>query len=122
VVAALAGSFNTEDHRTWLSRLDYITSAPCRLPLGLSTEEAYAGLMTGHDGRAVIEVATAKLVALLWLYRDPLTEHTPRWDHEIHDSFDRLRSNSSRADTSALKEAAVCFPLLTARPGAPSYR
>lgn len=110
VVAALAGSFNAEDHRTWLSRLDYITSAPSRLPLCQPTEAAYAGLIAGHEGCAFVEVATAKLVALLWLYRDPLTEHTARWDHEIHDSFDRLRSHSTRADTSALKEAALCFP------------
>jgi hypothetical protein len=65
--------------------------------------------MAGQDERAVTEVATAKLVALLWLYRDPLTEHTRRWDHEIRGSFLRLLSCSKRADTSALGEAADCF-------------
>jgi hypothetical protein len=122
VVDALARSFNTEDHRIWVGRLDYVTSAPCRLPVSLSTEDAYATLMAGQDGHTVIEVATAKLVALLWLYQDPLTEHCARWDHEIYESFDRLRSGSRRVDTSALKEAAACFPPTPARPAAPRHR
>jgi hypothetical protein len=109
IVAALAGSFQEQDHRVWVRRLDYLTSAPCRLPLHRTTADAYALIMNGQDGSGEIEVAIAKLVALLWLYRDPLTEQTERWDHEIRDSFERLRSLSWRADTSALREAADCF-------------
>jgi hypothetical protein len=115
VVAALARSFNSEDHRTWIGRLDYITSAPSSLPVRESTDVTYARLLEGQDGTA-IEVATAKLVALLWLYQDPLTEHSSGWDHEIYDSFGRLLRNSRRVDTSALNEAAACFAPPAAAP------
>ena len=119
VVAALTKTFNTEDHRDWLRRVDYITSAPCRWPLAMSTEAAYQKLTAGTEGRPVIQVATTSLVALLWLYRDPLTEHTQALDSKIRGSIERLKANSERLDVSALDEAVACFPVRPTRPARP---
>lgn len=119
VAAALTKAFNTEDHRDWLRRVDYITSAPCRRPLAMSTEAAYQKLTAGTEGRPVIQVATTSLVALLWLYRDPLTEHTEALDSRIRGSIERLKANSERLDVSALDEAVACFPVRPTRPARP---
>ena len=54
-------------------------------------------------------MATAKLLALLWLYSDPLTEHTRRWDGEIQECFTRLAHNSRLLDVSPLQQAAAAF-------------
>ncbi|MFG2722200.1 hypothetical protein ACGFW5_28525 [Streptomyces sp. NPDC048416] len=110
VAAALADRFD-EDHRAWIRLLDYLASAPCRLLYKRSPHEAYALLLDGvEDGRqTVLAVATAKLLALLWLYNDPLTEHTRRWDGEIQESFTRLAHNSRLLDVSPLQQAAAAF-------------
>ncbi|MYV90854.1 hypothetical protein GT350_11505 [Streptomyces sp. SID1034] len=76
-----------------------------------SPQEAYTTLLGGVEsaGRTVFAVATAKLLALLWLYNDPLTEHTRRWDGEIQECFNRLAHNSRLLDVSPLQQAAAAF-------------
>ncbi|MER0443854.1 hypothetical protein ABR738_04590 [Streptomyces sp. Edi4] len=110
VAEALADRFD-EDHRAWIRLLDYLSSAPCRLLYKRSPQEAYALLLdgVGDGGQSVRAVATAKLLALLWLYNDPLTEHTRRWDGEIQESFTRLAHNSRLLDVSPLQQAAAAF-------------
>lgn len=110
VAAALADRFD-DDHRAWIRLLDYLTSAPCRLLYKRSPQEAYALLLDGVEdrGQTVLAVATAKLLALLWLYNDPLTEHTRRWDGEIQECFTRLAHNSRLLDVSPLQQAAAAF-------------
>ncbi|MFE9118457.1 hypothetical protein [Streptomyces sp. NPDC007172] len=110
VAAALADRFD-EDHRAWIRLLDYLSSAPCRLLYEQSPQEAYVTLLGGVEstGRTVSAVATAKLLALLWLYNDPLTEHTRRWDGEIRECFTRLAHNSRLLDVSPLQQAAAAF-------------
>ncbi|MEU7556200.1 hypothetical protein AB0B01_28390 [Streptomyces sp. NPDC044571] len=110
VAEALAGRFD-RDHRAWVRLLDYLASAPCRLVQERSAQEAYALLLTGieESGRDVVSVATAKLLALLWLYNDPLTEHNRRWDAQIEEGFERLSHNSRLLDVSALQQAGALF-------------
>ncbi|MFI6684199.1 hypothetical protein [Streptomyces sp. NPDC050485] len=110
VAAALAARFD-EDHRAWIRLLDYLSSAPCRPLYERSPQEAYAHLLGGveNGGQTVLAVATAKLLALLWLYNDPLTEHTRRWDGEIRECFTRLAHNSRLLDVSPLQQAAAAF-------------
>ncbi|MFE9557243.1 hypothetical protein ACFYOD_27630 [Streptomyces sp. NPDC006703] len=110
VAAALADRFD-EDHRAWIRLLDYLSSAPCRHLYERSPQEAYALLLGDVEdgGQTVLAVATAKLLALLWLYNDPLTEHTRRWDGEIQECFSRLAHNSRLLDVSPLQQAAAAF-------------
>ncbi|MEU3504775.1 hypothetical protein ABZ726_29995 [Streptomyces hundungensis] len=110
VAAALADRFD-EDHRAWIRLLDYLASAPCRLLYDHAPQDAYATLLDGVEdgGQTVFAVATAKLLALLWLYNDPLTEHTRRWDGEIQECFTRLAHNSRLLDVSPLQQAAAAF-------------
>ncbi|MET9962341.1 hypothetical protein ABZ128_25330 [Streptomyces sp. NPDC006326] len=110
VAEALAARFD-RDHRAWVRLLDYLASAPCRLVQEHSAQEAYALLLTGieESGRDVVSVATAKLLALLWLYNDPLTEHSRRWDAQIEEGFERLSHNSRLLDVSALQQAGALF-------------
>ncbi|MFE3184017.1 hypothetical protein ACFXKR_24565 [Streptomyces violascens] len=110
VAAALADRFD-EDHRAWIRLLDHLSSAPCRLLYEHSPQEAYALLLDGVEdgGQTVLAVATAKLLALLWLYSDPLTEHTRRWDGELQECFTRLAHNSRLLDVSPLQQAAAAF-------------
>ncbi|MFG3280634.1 hypothetical protein [Streptomyces sp. NPDC048111] len=110
VAAALAARFD-EDHRAWIRLLDYLASAPCRPLYEHAPQDAYATLLHGVEdgGQTVPAVATAKLLALLWLYNDPLTEHTRRWDGEIQECFTRLAHNSRLLDVSPLQQAAAAF-------------
>ncbi|WP_328764749.1 hypothetical protein [Streptomyces sp. NBC_00272] len=110
VAEALAGRFD-RDHRAWVRLLDYLASAPCRLVHEQSAQEAYAVLLAGIEqtGRDVVAVATAKLLALLWLYNDPLTERSRRWDAQIEEGFERLAHNSRLLDVSALQQAGALF-------------
>ncbi|GHE72064.1 hypothetical protein GCM10017778_66530 [Streptomyces vinaceus] len=110
VAEALAGRFD-RDHRAWVRLLDYLASAPCRLVHERSAQEAYAVLLAGIEetGRDVVAVATAKLLALLWLYNDPLTERSRRWDAQIEEGFERLAHNSRLLDVSALQQAGALF-------------
>ncbi len=110
VAEALAARFD-RDHREWVRLLDYLASAPCRLVQQQSAPQAYARLLDGIEeaGRDVIAVTTAKLLALLWLYNDPLTEHNRRWDGQIEEGFDRLSHNSRLLDVSALQQAGALF-------------
>ncbi|MEU3778715.1 hypothetical protein AB0F11_37035 [Streptomyces sp. NPDC032472] len=110
VAGALADRFD-RDHRAWVRLLDYLASAPCRLVHRQSAPEAYALLLDGieEEGRDVVAVTTAKLLALLWLYSDPLTEHNRRWDGQIEECFDRLSHNSRLLDVSALQQAGALF-------------
>lgn len=111
VVAALVDRFVTDDHRTWVRLLDYVTGAPCRWPALESTEESVSRLVPDDQaGRTPLQATIANLVALLWLCRDPLTMPKKRWHKTIRASFLRLAGNdSARADTSALEEAADQF-------------
>ncbi len=110
VAEALAGRFD-RDHRAWVRLLDYLASAPCRLVHEQSAQESYALLLAGieQSGRDVVAVATAKLLALLWLYNDPLTERSRRWDAQIEEGFERLSHNSRLLDVSALQQAGALF-------------
>ncbi|MFF4293715.1 hypothetical protein ACFY0N_08665 [Streptomyces vinaceus] len=110
VAETLAGRFD-RDHRAWVCLLDYLASAPCRLVHEHSAQEAYAVLLAGIEetGRDVVAVATAKLLALLWLYNDPLTERSRRWDAQIEEGFERLAHNSRLLDVSALQQAGALF-------------
>ncbi|MFD7631405.1 hypothetical protein ACFV7Q_36265 [Streptomyces sp. NPDC059851] len=110
VAEALAQRFD-RDHRAWVRLLDYLASAPCRLVHEQSVQEAYAHLVAGIEqaGRDVVSVATAKLLALLWLYNDPLTERNRRWDAQIEEGFERLAHNSRLLDVSALQQAGARF-------------
>ncbi|MEU5806394.1 hypothetical protein [Streptomyces sp. NPDC047718] len=110
VAEALATRFD-RDHRAWVRLLDYLASAPCRLVHQQSAQEAYVLLLTGIEqtGRDVVSVATAKLLALLWLYNDPLTERSRRWDAQIEEGFERLAHNSRLLDVSALQQAGARF-------------
>ncbi|MFF0218379.1 hypothetical protein [Streptomyces vinaceus] len=110
VAETLAGRFD-RDHRAWVRLLDYLASAPCRLVHEHSAQEAYTVLLAGIEetGRDVVAVATAKLLALLWLYNDPLTERSRRWDAQIEEGFERLAHNSRLLDVSALQQAGALF-------------
>ncbi|WP_030293738.1 hypothetical protein [Streptomyces katrae] len=110
VAEALADRFD-RDHRAWVRLLDYLASAPCRLVHEQSAQESYAFLLAGieQSGRDVVAVATAKLLALLWLYNDPLTERSRRWDAQIEEGFERLSHNSRLLDVSALQQAGALF-------------
>ncbi|MFK0219123.1 hypothetical protein ACIQWN_13155 [Streptomyces vinaceus] len=110
VAETLAGRFD-RDHRAWVRLLDYLASAPCRLVHEHCAQEAYAVLLAGIEetGRDVVAVATAKLLALLWLYNDPLTERSRRWDAQIEEGFERLAHNSRLLDVSALQQAGALF-------------
>ncbi|MET9887961.1 hypothetical protein ABZZ20_33495 [Streptomyces sp. NPDC006430] len=110
VAEALANRFD-RDHREWVRLLDYLASAPCRLVHEQSAQQAYALLLSGIErtGRDVVAVATAKLLALLWLYNDPLTERSRRWDAQIEEGFERLSHNSRLLDVSALQQAGALF-------------
>ncbi|MER7463096.1 hypothetical protein [Streptomyces sp. NPDC097981] len=110
VAEALAHRFD-RDHRAWVRLLDYLASAPCRLAHELSAQQAYTILLAGFEqtGRDVVAVATAKLLALLWLYNDPLTERSRRWDAQIEEGFERLSHNSRLLDVSALQQAGALF-------------
>jgi hypothetical protein len=111
VVAALVDRFVLDDHRTWVRMLDYVTGAPCRWPALESTEESVGRLVPDEQaGRTPLQATVANLVALLWLCRDPLTMPKKRWDDRIRANFLRLAGNdSTRADVSALEEAAEQF-------------
>ncbi|WP_330334159.1 hypothetical protein OHS33_33420 [Streptomyces sp. NBC_00536] len=110
VAEALAARFD-RDHRAWVRLLDYLASAPCRLVHERSAPEAYAFLLAGIEERGsdVVAVATAKLLALLWLYNDPLTEHSHGWDAQIEEGFERLSHNSRLLDVSALQQAGALY-------------
>ncbi|MER5732078.1 hypothetical protein ABT084_27740 [Streptomyces sp. NPDC002138] len=110
VAEALAARFD-RDHRAWVRLLDYLASAPCRPVHQRSAPEVYALLLAGIEerGRGVVAVATAKLLALLWLYNDPLTEHSRSWDAQIEEGFERLSHNSRLLDVSALQQAGALF-------------
>ncbi|HEY3606203.1 MAG TPA: hypothetical protein VGL06_01825 [Pseudonocardiaceae bacterium] len=112
VVAGLVERFVADDHRTWVRLLDYVTGAPCRWPALESTKKSVARLVPDDQpGRTPVQAPVANLVALLWLCRDPLTvpNQDDDWDTKIHASFIRLIGVSTRADTSALEEAAEQF-------------
>ncbi|MDJ0385174.1 hypothetical protein [Streptomyces sp. G-G2] len=110
VAEALAARFD-QDHRAWVRLLDYLASAPCRLVHERPAPQVYAHLLAGIErtGRDVVAVATAKLLALLWLYDDPLTEHHRNWDAQIEEGFERLSHNSRLLDVSALQQAGALF-------------
>ncbi|KPI17569.1 hypothetical protein OV450_2345 [Actinobacteria bacterium OV450] len=110
VAEALSDRFD-RDHRAWVRLLDYLASAPCRPVHEQSAQQAYAVLLSGIEqtGRDVVAVATAKLLALLWLYNDPLTERSRRWDAQIEEGFERLAHNSRLLDVSALQQAGALF-------------
>ncbi|MFI5979883.1 hypothetical protein ACIBEA_03285 [Streptomyces sp. NPDC051555] len=110
VADALAARFD-RDHRAWVRLLDYLASAPCRFVHERSAPQVYALLLAGIEGRGsgVVTVATAKLLALLWLYNDPLTEHSHGWDAQIEEGFERLSHNSRLLDVSALQQAGALF-------------
>lgn len=111
VVDALVGRFTKDGHRDWIRLLDAVTGAPCRWTGLESATESLARLVPEDaPGRTPLQTAVANLVALLWLYRDPLTVQTPELDEKIHGNFVRLLGNdATRADASALEEAANLF-------------
>ena len=111
VTGVLAKRFDLNDHWTWISTLDYVASAPCPILVGQSAESAYRDLLEHGptDGGSAVHVVTAKLLALLWLYRDPLTECSAQRHQEIAKSLERLSHISARFDVSALDQAAARF-------------
>ncbi len=111
VVAALVRRFTSDSHVEWVRLLDEVTAAPCRWPALESTEQTVNRLVPDEQpGRETLHVTVANLVALLWLYRDPLTVPNSHWDKQIHDSFTSLRSNfTARGNRAALVEAAERF-------------
>lgn len=110
VSAALADRFDVDDHTTWVRLLDDVTGAPCRSAARESTETTVARLVPEHvEGRTAVQVAVTDLVALLWLYRDPLTVPSRKWDDRISDAFDKLAFLSTRQNLRALRDAAAQF-------------
>ncbi|HKN95859.1 MAG TPA: hypothetical protein VJX10_01985 [Pseudonocardiaceae bacterium] len=111
VVDTLVKRFTTDGHRAWIRLLDAVTGAPCRWTELESAEESLARLVPEDaPGRTALQTAVANLVALLWLYRDPLTVQTDDLDKTISGNFLRLHGNdATRADASALEEAAKLF-------------
>jgi hypothetical protein len=111
VVEALVARFTSDSHLEWVRLLDEVTAAPCRWPALESTEQTVNRLVPDEQpGRETLHVTVANLVALLWLYRDPLTIPNKHWDTLIHDSFTSLRSNfAARGNRAALVEAAERF-------------
>jgi hypothetical protein len=111
VVAALVRRFTSDSHVEWVRLLDEVTAAPCRWPALESTEQTVNRLVPDEQpGRETLHATVANLVALLWLYRDPLTVPNSHWDKQIHDSFTSLRSNfTARGNRAALVEAAERF-------------
>jgi hypothetical protein len=111
VVAALVRRFTSDSHVEWVRLLDEVTAAPCRWPALESTEQTVNRLVPDEQpGRETLHATVANLVALLWLYRDPLTIPNKHWDKQIHDSFTSLRSNfTARGNRAALVEAAERF-------------
>jgi hypothetical protein len=111
VVTRLVERFSSDSHREWVRLLDEVTAAPCRWPAVESTEETVNRLVPDEQpGRETLHATIANLVALLWLYRDPLTIPNEHWDMLIHDSFTSLRSNfTARGNRAALVEAAEQF-------------
>jgi hypothetical protein len=110
VVAALAARFDVDDHLTWVRLLDDVTGAPCRSAAVESTEVTVARLVPEHvEGRTAVQATVTDLVALLWLYRDPLTVPANKWDERIHDAFEKLAFLSTRQNLRALRDSAAQF-------------
>jgi hypothetical protein len=111
VVDALVARFPKDSHLDWVRLLDDVTAAPCRWPALEPTEQTVNRLVPDEQpGRETLHATVANLVALLWLYRDPLTIPNEHWDTQIHDSFTSLRSNfTARGNRTALVEAAERF-------------
>lgn len=122
VVKELVSLYDSIDHRAWIRVLDDTTSAPSRFPHDEPFVASYRRLAPDHmPGRTPIETAVTSLTALLWLYRDPLaipgvlygTSVKVPWHKQIQADFGKLAYNSTRADVSALEEAASQFEFLT---------
>ncbi|GLZ43360.1 hypothetical protein [Actinokineospora sp. NBRC 105648] len=110
VSAALAGRFDTVDHREWIATLEDVTSAPCGLLATTAGDPCHRLLLDRLPARrTVTEVTVAKLVAALWLHRDPMAGGPRRWYREIREGFTHLHHNSTRIDVSGLQEAALRF-------------
>lgn len=111
VVSELVRSFPVTCHQEWVRLLHDVTEPPCRWP-GEEPTKATVDALAPDDqpGRSAVEATVTSLVALLWLYRDPLTVPNADWDQQIRDGFRRLANNdSARVDVNALIDAAQAF-------------
>ncbi|MYS21136.1 hypothetical protein GA0115240_12621 [Streptomyces sp. DvalAA-14] len=91
--------------------LDDVATAPCLLVDAKSTAQARLDLMARIESslHTPVRMASAKLLALLWVGNDPLAVPDRQWDREIQQAFTQLRHNTTRIDAAALEEAADAF-------------
>jgi len=82
--------FDEEPPRLGSACSDYPSSAPCRCCRALAQEAYAAAARRVEDGGQTVLAVATPAARLLWLYSDPLTEHTRRWDGEIQECFTRL--------------------------------
>ncbi|WP_042418708.1 hypothetical protein [Streptacidiphilus anmyonensis] len=109
VARVMAATFDQDRHSVWVERLWYVTSAPTALPLHETVRSSYERLVDQPRWRTDVEAPTAKLVLLLWLYNDPLTEADGYWDEQIAQAFRGLAGRSTQSDVDALLQAAARF-------------
>ncbi|WP_042364301.1 hypothetical protein [Streptacidiphilus neutrinimicus] len=109
VARVMAATFDQDRHSAWVERLWYVTSAPTALPLHETLRSSYERLVDQPRWRSDVEAPTAKLVLLLWLYNDPLTEADGYWDEQIAQAFRGLAGRSTQSDVDALLQAAARF-------------
>ncbi|WP_042382724.1 hypothetical protein [Streptacidiphilus melanogenes] len=109
VARIMAATFDQDRHSAWVERLWYVTSAPTALPLHETLRSSYERLVDQPRWRSDVEAPTAKLVLLLWLYNDPLTEADAYWDEQIAQAFRGLAGRSTQSDVDALLQAAARF-------------
>lgn len=111
VIDELVRWFTVDSHEDWVRLLVDVTAAPCPRPAIATTAQAVEDLAPDDEpGRTTLRASVSTLVAILWLYGNPLTVPDHHWDKKIHDSFMRLANNdSARADVTALTDAAAAF-------------
>ncbi len=109
VVLRLTGQFNVVRYDRWIRLLAQAAAAPCRLPMLMRQDAALDGLVLRWEESVAlptpVQTCVAKLVALLWLYNDPLVLATPRWDEQIADAFRSLIANATLLNVDPLKNA-----------------
>lgn len=109
VALSLSERFNETLYDQWLRLLAQATAAPCRLLMTMAQRPALDRLVAQWERDVShptpVQTQTAKLLALLWLYNDPLVLPLPNWDQQIVSAFGILIANASRPVTDALKNA-----------------
>lgn len=107
VVADLTKLFGTSSTSLdWLTAVDEVTGAPCRLPFQESLADSLGRLLPDEDAIVDTRTIVATCVALLWLYQDPLTVPTADTDRQLRSCFRRLSTRpEARLDADALDAA-----------------